>query len=156
MLVCAIVLAMLSVNRLTTFANPYMLWDDAEILIRDKQDLPGVARIYYNRGRSLVDFHRYPEALEDYQRALALDPDDVNNHYAVGVGLMNVARYADAVAAFNKVLEMKPGHVQAKLGRGLSNLELGNRVVALTDLGESCEQGVKVACAKMRVLRLEK
>jgi tetratricopeptide (TPR) repeat protein len=156
MLACAIVLAMLAVNRLTTFANPYMLWDDAEILVRDKQDLPGVARIYYNRGRSLVDLHQYQDALADYRRALALNPGDVNNHYAVGVGLMNVARYAEAVTAFNKVLEMKSEHVQAKLGRGLSNLELGNKGAALVDLGESCGQGVKVACAKMNALRAEK
>lgn len=156
MLACALMLGMLSVNRLTTFANPYMLWDDAEILIHDKQELPGVARIYYNRGRSLVTFKQYEEALADYQRALVLDPGDFNNHYAVGVGLMNVARYADAVTEFNNVLKMKTGHVQAKLGRGLSNLELGNQSEALVDLRDSCEGGVKVACAKVKALRQEK
>jgi protein O-mannosyl-transferase len=156
MLFCTIALAMLSVNRLTTFANPYMLWNDAEVLVHDRQNLPGVARIYYNRGRSLVDLHRYREALADYQHALALDPEDVNNHYAVGVGFMNVNRYADAIVEFNKVLRMQPNHVQAKLGLGLSNLELGNKVAALADLKVSCEEGAKIACAKVKVLEAGK
>lgn len=156
MVAAALVLGMLSVNRLTTFANPYMLWDDAAELVRDKQNLPGVARIYYNRGRSQVDLKRYPEALADYQHALTLDPDDPNNRYAVGVGMMNVNRYAEAVAAFDKVLEIKPEYAQARLGRGLSNLELGNRDVAIVDLELSCKQGAKVGCAKLKAMGVAK
>lgn len=150
--VCVLVLAMLAVNRLTTFANPFLLWDDAAVLVRDKQDLPGVSRIYYNRGKSLTDLGRFPEALADYQRAVSLAPNDVANRYALGVGYMNVARYADAIAEFNKTIEMNPKHVQARLGRGLSYLELGNKAAALVDLDASCKLGFKIACVKMKML----
>lgn len=153
MLICAIIFAMLSVNRLTTFASPFMLWDDAEALVRDKLYLPGVDRIYYNRGKALADLKRYQEALADDQKALALSPDNINNHYATAVGYMNVARYSDALAEFNKTLEMNPKHVQARLGRGLSYLELGNKVAAFADLEVSCTQGFKIACAKEQSLR---
>jgi len=153
MLFCAIVLATLAVNRLTTFADPFLLWDDAEKLVHNKQDLPGVARIYYNRGKYLTDMKRFPEALADDLKALKLDPEDINNHYATAVGYMNVARYADAVAEFNRTLELNPKAWRAQLGRGLSNLELGKKTVALPDLEISCKRGFKIACTKMEMLK---
>jgi protein O-mannosyl-transferase len=153
--ILALVFAMLAVNRLTTFSNLFLLWDDAEKLVHDKQHLPGVYRIYYNRGKSLTDMRRYRKALADYQRAALLAPDDVANRYALGVGYMNVAQYAKAVVEFNKTIKMQPNHYQAMLGRGLSYLELGNKVAALPDLEVSCKTGFKIACTKIKAMDMK-
>lgn len=152
MLFFSIMLAGLSVNRLTVFSNPLLLWDDALALVKDKQDLPGVARIYFNRGKHLTGIRRYKEALTDYKSAVALRPGFYYYHYGLGTGYMNMARYPDAIIEFGKALRINPQMAQAYYGRGLAELEVSDKKSALTDFKSACELGWNSACKKMQVM----
>lgn len=153
LLLCALVLSMLSVNRLTTFSHPLLLWDDAEVLVKNKHELPGVDRIYYNRAKYLSDIKRYQESLADYQTALTLRPNYVHYHYGVALGYLNMGRYPDARMEFGKAIEMEPKHVRAYYGHGLANYELGDQAAALADFEKSCEMGWKSGCTKVQILK---
>lgn len=141
LLLCALVLAVLAVNRLTMFSHPLLLWDDAEALVKDRHDLPGVDRIYYNRATSLVDIKRYQEALADYRTALQLRPGFFPYHQGIAVAYLDAGNYTAALSEFSKVIEMEPKFVRAYYGRGLTNLEAGNNAAALADFEKSCELG---------------
>ena len=60
---------MVSMERLETFSHPILLWDDAEKLVKDRQELPGVWRIYYNRGTAYLNESIIDRAIADLQRA---------------------------------------------------------------------------------------
>jgi hypothetical protein len=153
MLFFAVMLGMLAVNRLTIFSDSLLLWDDALLLVKDRHDLPGVDRIYFNRGKYLTGIKRYQDALADLQTAVTLNPGFYYYRYGVAAGYMNMARYPEAITEFNKAIEMEPEFVRAYFGRGLAKLETGNHAGALIDLQRSCEMGYKSGCAKAQQLK---
>ena len=150
MLVFAIMLGMLTVNRLTIFSDPLLLWDDALTLVKDRPDLPGVARIYLNRGKHLTDIKRYKDALADYQSAVKLTPNFYYYRYALAAGYMNMARYPEAIVEFTKALEMNPKMMQSYYGRGLAELEVSDKKAALADFEKGCSLGWQSACKKIK------
>jgi hypothetical protein len=150
MLAVTMILGMLTVNRLTVFSDPLLLWDDALSLVKGRRDLPGVDRIYFNRGKYLTDIKRYKEALSDYQMAVALDPDFYYYRYGLGAGYMNMARYPEAIIEFSNALRMEPGMVRAYYGRGLAELEVADKKAALDDFQKGCQLGLQAACRKFQ------
>jgi protein O-mannosyl-transferase len=146
----AILLGLLSVDRLTSFSRPFLLWDEAAALVKGKQDLPGVDRIYYNRGIAYSEIDFYEQALADSKMALTLRPDFVPYLQAVGLDYYHLGRYAEAAAEFGRMIELEPLNQQAYYGRGLASDELGNRAAALADFSKSCELGWKSACDKVQ------
>lgn len=153
LLCCGILLVPMSMDRLASFSHSLLLWEEAEVLVKDKQKLPGVYRIYYNHGMSLIDVDRYQEGLADLQRALTLEPRSFVNHGGVAVGYLKLERYPEAIAEFRRAIEMEPGYVNAYHGRGLANIGLGDKAAALVDFEKSCELGWKSGCAKARNLK---
>lgn len=89
-LLIAAVLGGLSWERLGTFRHPLLLWDDAEKLVRGRDDLPGAARIYFNRANQWVAFQRWQEAIEDLHRAIQLQPEFPSAYKLLGVCYQNV------------------------------------------------------------------
>ena len=153
MLVVAMVLGGLTVNRLTIFSNPLLLWDDALTLVKGRTDLPGVDRIYFNRARYLTGIKRYKEALVDGQMAVKLDPDFYYYRFGLAVNYMNAARYPEAIVEYTNALKKEPRMRQAYYGRGLSELEVGKKGAALDDFERACELGWHSACKKMKSVR---
>jgi tetratricopeptide (TPR) repeat protein/predicted Ser/Thr protein kinase len=66
---------------------------------------------YSNRGAIRSRRGRYPEALEDYERALQLSPDNATVHYNLGILRTRRNEQAAAVEAFRRAIEL--GRVQA-------------------------------------------
>jgi tetratricopeptide (TPR) repeat protein len=63
----------------------------------------------------LGELGRNEEAVESYDRALALAPDVIEDWLSRGVALIALGRYEDAVASFDRVLALKPDFPQAHL-----------------------------------------
>ena len=150
---CSIVLVPISMDRLASFSHPLLLWDEAKVLVENKRDLPGVYRIYYNRGMAMIDINRYQEGLADLQMALALEPRSFVNHGGVAVGYLKLGRYPEAIAEFSRAIKMEPGYVNAYHGRALAYYGLGNKAAALADFEKSCGLGWKSGCAKAERLK---
>lgn len=152
MLFCAILLAALAVNRLTVFSDSLLLWDDALTLVKNRHDLPGVDRIYFNRGKYLTSIKRYQDALADLQTAATLNPKFYYYRYGVAAGYMNMARYSEAIPEFNKAIEQEPQFMRSYFGRGLAELEVGDKTAARTDFENSCKMGWQSSCKKLLTL----
>jgi tetratricopeptide (TPR) repeat protein len=61
--------AVMTVSRNTVFANNTALWEDAV------SKAPGKTRPHFNLGQAYQDGQRLPEAIQQYQAALAIKPD---------------------------------------------------------------------------------
>lgn len=63
---------------------------------------------YFEQGNIYLKEKRYHEAIEQYQEALRLDPDDAIVHAALGWAYYNVGMLDAAIAAGQEVMRLEP------------------------------------------------
>jgi tetratricopeptide (TPR) repeat protein len=63
-----------------------------------------------NKGRSLFNSERYQEAIENFDRALEIDPNYVAALYNKGISLDKLGKHEEAALYFNKAAEIDPNY----------------------------------------------
>ncbi len=154
-LVGAVALAIfpISMDRLVTFSHPLTLWEDAAKLVKDKQDLPGVYRIYYNRGSELLKVDAYDAAIVDLKVAAKLNPDWPFPYNNLGVAYAKKGAWEQSVVAFTQAIDtaerMHMGlNPRPYLGRALSYEVQGKIELARRDYQVTC-QAMQKGCDKL-------
>ncbi|HEU0282467.1 MAG TPA: tetratricopeptide repeat protein, partial [Gallionella sp.] len=154
-IVAAVALAMfpVSMDRLASFGHPLLLWDDAEKLVKDRQYLPGVYRIYYNRGTELIKVDEYDAAIKDLTLAVALHPDWPFSYNNLGSAYMKKGDWRAAANAFTQVIEIaerkKMGvNPKSYYGRAVSFEVMGEIAKAREDYRVTCRLAKK-GCEKL-------
>jgi hypothetical protein len=124
--VVCVLLIPLTLNRLNTFSSTLLLWDDAEMLVRDKPGAYGVERIYYNR---------------DFNRAIAIRPSDLmyGNRATAYFFLGN---YQQSLRDFGRAIEINPDNANAYYGRAMIYRTLGDFTASEEDARKSCSLGL--------------
>jgi tetratricopeptide (TPR) repeat protein len=76
---------------------------------------------YSNSGIALTKLGRDAEAVDMFQKAIAIQPSKPELYGNLGISLQNLRRFDDAVAAFRRALELRPddARAHARLGRAL-------------------------------------
>jgi tetratricopeptide (TPR) repeat protein len=72
----------------------------------------------------LLSIHEMDEAVADYERAAALDPEDLTMHRRLGGTFAKSKLWAPAVAAFERVVDLDPEDAAAWRQLGSGNLSL--------------------------------
>ena len=103
---CAATLFMISMERLASFSDPILLWDDAEKLVRDRPLLPGVDRIYYNRGTEWLKVDKYDSAITDLLTATRLNSRLSAAFGNLGASYLKTGQNELAVQAFSRAIEL--------------------------------------------------
>ena len=75
---------------------------------------------HYHEGTRLYNSRRYEEAIEEYDKALAIDPNDKVVHYNKGLSLYYLHRYKEAIEEFDKALAIDPDYKNARISRELA------------------------------------
>lgn len=83
------------------------------------------AEAWASRGVALRRSGRYAQALESYDRAIALKPDDALIWNNRGVALLGLGRFQDALAAFEQALKLNPNYELAQRNRAIALQQLG-------------------------------
>lgn len=149
----AATLFMLSMERLSSFSHPILLWDDAEKLIKDHQLLPGVSRIYYNRGTAWLNEDRYDQALPDIQRAAALSPEFSPIYFNLGITYSRMNQHQLAIQAYSRAImldqeQKTPTNFRYYFGRAASYEAEKKWLEAASDYKVTCLLTGKVGCNK--------
>jgi tetratricopeptide (TPR) repeat protein len=78
---------------------------------------PGDAGAWYNRGAVLTELLRFDEALDSYEKALAIQPtaEAWNNH---GLVLYRLKRFAGSLKSYDRAIEIRPDYNPAWFNRG--------------------------------------
>lgn len=139
----ALALFPMSMDRLMTLSHPVLVWDDAEKLIKGRTDLPGSARIYYNRGTEMIHIGKLDQAVADLKQATVLSPDFAEAHGNLGAAYFEKQDWPHAIAAFSQALDLtrntgKPLSPRYIHGRAQAFEKLGELDKAQTDYRESC------------------
>ena len=93
--------------------------DDAELLLQQAIDIaPDFMQAILDLGRIRKEQDRYGEALECFDRAIALEPAQPQAHYLRAATLARASFTHEAIAAYRECLKLRPGHIGALLGVG--------------------------------------
>lgn len=83
---------------------------EAEVALRQLTEKhPRESLIWFNYGNVLRDQDRHLEALECFERAVALAPDFIDARNNQGAALLSLERHADAESVFRACLTLSPG-----------------------------------------------
>jgi len=91
------------------------------------------------RGQLYTQMGKRLEALEDFRRALELEPNS-DRHYRYGLTLSSLRHYGEALPYLEKAVELEPNHAKAITERGMVRMELGRLELA----GEDFDRAVRV------------
>lgn len=93
----------------------------------------GIADAHFNRGNVLKKLKRLDEALESYDRAAELRPDDPLILNSRGSVLRELNQFADALDDFDAAIGLKPDFTEAFNNRGNTLKDLERHTEALAD-----------------------
>ena len=82
------------------------------------------------------------EAIEDFNKALQLNPRLVFAWFNIGNIFLECNDLKSALQCFDRAIELDPGFGEAYFNRGLTYLESGNRQNAFEDLSKAGELGI--------------
>ncbi|MCA8925616.1 MAG: tetratricopeptide repeat protein, partial [Planctomycetes bacterium] len=97
------------------------------------------ARRLTEEGMRKTEAGRNAEALEDYDRALQLDPENPLAYCNRGASKAGLGRHAEAIEDYDRALQLDPTIALAYCNRGVSKRSLGRHAEALEDFDRALE-----------------
>ncbi|MDR1918248.1 MAG: tetratricopeptide repeat protein [Tannerellaceae bacterium] len=73
---------------------------------------------WLDEGRALYNKGEYEDAMDCYDKAIALDPDDAFVWHYKGIALDCIERYTEAITCYDKTLELKPDDIYVWILKG--------------------------------------
>jgi tetratricopeptide (TPR) repeat protein len=110
------------------------LAERADLVLKGKEQAEQIATsthpefsssLFFDVGNALDDLGRYEDALDSYDKALAIKGDDSKVWYNRGVTLGHSGRSEEAIASYDKALVIKDDYLNAWNNRGSALYELG-------------------------------
>ena len=99
----------ISMERMVTMSQLLFLWDDAAKLVKGRDEVPGVYRVYYNRGTARIALGMLEPAIFDFKKVISLYPELPDGYQNLGVVYSGLNRKPEAIAAFLKSIEVAAG-----------------------------------------------
>ena len=118
-------------------------------ILKGGRQAPGdLARAFFNRGRALSDEAQYGRAIEDFDRAVRLDPDypDAFNHRALAYA--GLGDYERAIKDFDEAIRLDPNYAIAIFNRALALQAMGRPDEAAKDFAKAKESGPRLTSPK--------
>ena len=109
-----------------------------DLITRAIEIFPGNAAAFSNRGSALQQLTEFGRALNDYDRAVALDRNFVEAHLNRGMLLQRLGMSEAALASYDQAILLQPGLAEAYRHRGIVQRELNRLPAAL----ESYERAI--------------
>jgi tetratricopeptide (TPR) repeat protein len=75
---------------------------------------PGDESAHNNLGVTYLREHKYPEAMQEFETALALKPSFAPAYFNIGLAMKLTGRPAEAEAAFRRALQLQPDFAGAQ------------------------------------------
>jgi|SRR5580658_375382 tetratricopeptide (TPR) repeat protein len=118
-------------------------------ILKAGRQTPGdLARAFFNRGRAWSDEAQYERAIQDFDRAIKLDPDypDAFNHRALAYS--GLGDYEHAIKDFDEAIRLDPNYAIAIFNRGLAFQTMGRPDEAAKDFARAKETGPRLTSPK--------
>jgi tetratricopeptide (TPR) repeat protein len=102
------------------------------------QALPeDVASAFNRRGHAYVALGDTTHAIADFDRAIALDPKNIQAYYNRGVAYFSIRQSDRAIADLDQAIKLDPNNTYAFTNRGVVHAEAGRHALALRDFDQA-------------------
>ena len=105
--------------------------------LSESLDLNPLSFTYHIRGLAYISISKYDDAIEDYDRAIAIDPDYVVAYSNRSVAKSHKGDYDGAIADCSNAVAIDPNYSAAYNNRGAAKLRKGDYDGAIADCSES-------------------
>jgi tetratricopeptide (TPR) repeat protein len=85
---------------------------------------------HVRQGEILLYQNRDDQAMEQYQEAVRLNPENVQAIYGIALVLMNKRQYPEAIEQLSKAIAIKANYADAYYNRGQCYFYMGDRYTA--------------------------
>jgi tetratricopeptide (TPR) repeat protein len=75
---------------------------------------PATARRHMEEGAKLLTAKRYNEAISQFEKAIASDPNQKFSHYNLGYAYFNLGKYTEAATYYINALKLDPSYADAR------------------------------------------
>jgi len=104
---------------------------------RDGGDAANAGQPFYNSGYSQYNAGRYELAIADFDKAIALKPDEVDFYDARGAAYGRLGQYARAIENFDQAIKMKQDQPGLYMERADAHQRLGHFDLAVADFSKA-------------------
>jgi tetratricopeptide (TPR) repeat protein len=105
------------------------------------------AAAYFASGRTAYDQENYRQAIEQFTKALQVDPKDPLIYYHRGLAYVAQDDFAEALADFTETLKINPKNPMAHYHRGIAHRLLGQHDHAIEDYTRALKLDPRLALA---------
>lgn len=130
----SITFIIMTYNRCKVWKDGVTLWSDVIGQYPDQSVIP-----YTNRGIAYTNLGQWENALNDFNKALSIDPKSAGIYSDRGFVYGMMGQPEDAIADFNKNLAFDPENAKALENRGIAYGNTGQYDKAVTDLIKTLE-----------------
>ncbi len=103
-------------------------------------------KFYVNKGAAYQKMMEFESALENYTKAIELNPNNPNVFIYRGYLYYKNSEFDKAISDFNTVINIDPKNPFAYYNRGMSYTKLEQKDKACKDFHKACEMGNTNAC----------
>lgn len=128
-----VVNSVLTYERNEIWKNELTLWTDTV------QKSPRKARPYINRGWAYFNAGQWPQAMQDFNHAIAISPQLIYPYDDKGLIYAKQGKLDEAIAQYNQSIQVNPYFVKVYYHRGLAFLAQKNTSNALLDFNKAIE-----------------
>ena len=125
-------LSLLTVEQTGVWKNTMVFWN---YVIEKEPDR--VPQAYNNRGLALKNMGRLHEAIEDFDRAIALNPDYTLAYNNRGVTFKKAGMLREAIEDFDRAIALNPSYYNAYNNRGSAYGKIGLFDKAIEDFNKA-------------------
>jgi tetratricopeptide (TPR) repeat protein len=125
------------------------VWKDSVILWNYELNIyPDASYVaYYNRGKAFEERDEYTEALDDYKRAIDMNPRFPDSFINRGTVLEVIGSHKQALESYSKAILLDPVAADAYYNRGISYGSLGQYQQAIQDFTKAVTLNPQYAAA---------
>jgi len=105
------------------------------------------AEAYSNRGIAYAKLNKYERAIEDFSKAIALNPDDAEAYYNRGIAYAKLNKYERAIKDYDETIKLNPNYAAAYNNRGAAYAKLNKYERAIKDYDETIKLNPNYAAA---------
>lgn len=102
---------------------------------------PNEADAYNEKGIFYANVGEYPEAIEDFNKAIRLTPNHIHALNNRGLAYAKLGKFQLAMEDINNAIRMEPDFINAYINRGIVYFTQGNKQSGCRDAQKACEMG---------------
>lgn len=152
-------------NMAKTFMNRGQIYIALGDIVRAKADFNRAKQVMImpldsdntlKQGDMYAKHGSYERAIEEYNKILAWDPQNINALNNRGNAYSRSNHYKEAIDDFDNVISLDPSFVLAYHNRGIAYAWSGDMTKATEDFKRACEMGFKPACDSIDIVARQK